>query len=609
MTALRQQDFFPDHGGQLAATVSVLSQSYIWFYPRLVPLAGGHKGALLLASLLHWTRRIHASDPQRDGWVWKSANEWLTETGLTRHEQDAAKAELGQRNLLMVAKRGMPSRTYYRLDIESLAITLNEMLRLPEARRIAWTWENSASMLQLLGRPTAFYSRLAGLLSNATDALHLSYLIQSQRTHFTSAITSDWISPRAALVEERIGLSYKQQLASRKRLSSSRLIDQRMSNSMTPKPELRIHFTRIAELLNKAKIGPISSIHQDRPRGSIDATSQGVGPSHTLPSGCAASQGDGSSITKPFVDAEFQGGGPSTTPPKVETAPQTQPSEQEFPFSANRNLPNRQTGNAQTGKQEFPFSADMIAEKGSLYIYKKHTELQPQNVSLFGNQGTPAPSGGGGEIDFTGLEQQWRAQGLQLLNDSGLQQELQQAVADEWIGRFTDQRQSPLGYPLRYLQALIGNAQTGTFVPELGVAVSTARASRQRAQRMLARSAVGTVEMPKPANRDEAQAEGVSSAVVQAERAKLKVLAQQFKVGIQRQGGGSSTTPPQVDAAVQGDGSSITPPQVDAAVQGVGSTHTPPQTRSLIGRLKSGSPDSTVCDSVLPPPSVSRQNQ
>ena len=274
MTAA-QADFFPDRGAirSAVATVSALSQQYLYFYPRLVPLTGGHKGALVLSNMLHWTRHLAVKDPEREGWVWKTQAEWARDTGLSRHELDSAIAQLKAKRILQVIKRGMPATTFYQLQLQALGEALGDHLQI-DPGTFTWTWDNSAAMAQLLGRPTAFYSRLAQVLGSATDALHLSHLIQSQKTHLTSALTSDWITPRTALITERLGLSYKQQLARKKRLADSGLIDSRISGSMTPRPEVRIHFQRISQMLelNQAKTAPASgafgSLTQHKSGGS-----------------------------------------------------------------------------------------------------------------------------------------------------------------------------------------------------------------------------------------------------------------------------------------------------------------------------------------------------
>ncbi len=619
MSAQRQADFFPDRAQIRSAvsTVSALSQQYLWFYPRLIPMAGGHKGALVLSNMLHWTRLLSVKAPEREGWIWKTQAEWAQDTGLSRHELDAAIGELRKQRLLQVIKRGMPARTFYQLQIQALGDTLARELNIPPGR-FEWTWANSAAMVQLLGRPTAFYTRLAEVLDSATDALHLSYLIQSQRTHMTSALTSDWITPRTAQISDRLGLSYKQQLASKKRLVAAGLIDSRMSGSMTPKPEVRIRFARIADALEskQAKIAPEQE--GDGPSITLDPTgdARGVGSTNTPQQAPKMGLIDGRSITsKAQNTAAAQGGGTTTTLPTTSQTgkqgedkpsypqdgavqppvgpsniPFFQPSEQEFTFSANRDFPFQQTGISQTGSQEFPFPADKIAEKGSLYIKKKHTELQPQETSLSGRQEENESGGGRGVlIDSIGQLQPYAALVIERLANSGLDADRQQDVADEWAARLCDKSQAALRYPLKYLDSLIVSASQGEFSIELGLAVREARAARRRREAMVSaftKPADSSVA-PNGAMPDEAVG---NSEVKRQHLAKLAELTKSYRAKGVNQGGGSSTTPAQNIAAVQGDGRSITPAQNTAAVQGDGRSITPAHSTAskpnLLARLK-----------------------
>jgi hypothetical protein len=548
-------------------------------------MAGGHKGALVLSNMLHWTRLLSVKAPEREGWVWKAQAEWAEDTGLSRHELDAAVGELRKQRLLQVIKRGMPARTFYQLQLQALGDTLARELNIAPGR-FEWTWANSAAMVQLLGRPTAFYMRLAEVLDSATDALHLSYLIQSQRTHMTSALTSDWITPRTAQITDRLGLSYKQQLASKKRLVAAGLIDSRMSGSMTPKPEVRIRFARIADALEnkKAKIAPKeegdgSSITPD-PTGD----GRGVGSNDTPAQHVASVRGGGTSTTSPTTSQTGKQGGDKPSYPQdgavqppvgPSNTPFFQPSEQEFTFSANRDFPFQQTGISQTGRQEFPFPADKIAEKGSLYIKKKHTELQPQETSLSGKQ-APTESGGGRGvlIDSIGQLQPYAASAIKRLANSGLDADRQQDVADEWAARLCDKGQTALSYPLKYLDSLIVRASQGEFSIELGLGVREARAARHRRDTMLSAFTKPADSSVAPTGAMPDEAVG-NSEVKRQHLAKLAELTKSYRAKGVSQGGGSSTTPVHHPAAVQGGGSSTTPVHHPAAVQGGGSSTTP----------------------------------
>jgi len=134
LTKTAQPDMFPD-SGELNRAIGVLTQKYIWYYPNLSRLAGGHKAALMLGTLVHWTRYLNAEHPERNGWIWKSQAEWNTETGLSRHEQDSARKTLKARGLIEEQKRGMPARMYFRVDMDSLGQAMAGLLSLTSKDR------------------------------------------------------------------------------------------------------------------------------------------------------------------------------------------------------------------------------------------------------------------------------------------------------------------------------------------------------------------------------------------------------------------------------------------------------------------------------------------
>jgi hypothetical protein len=74
----------------------------------------------MLSVALAWTRNWLHRHPEREGWFWKTRDEWLRETGLSRREQESARKALVMRGLLREARRGMPARMHYRLDLDCL---------------------------------------------------------------------------------------------------------------------------------------------------------------------------------------------------------------------------------------------------------------------------------------------------------------------------------------------------------------------------------------------------------------------------------------------------------------------------------------------------------
>jgi len=88
----------------------------IAFQRGFVSLGCGITGALMLSQAVYWSKRT--SDP--DGWFYKTAKEWEEETGLTRCEQETARARLNNIGVLQEKKQGVPCKLYYRVDFKAL---------------------------------------------------------------------------------------------------------------------------------------------------------------------------------------------------------------------------------------------------------------------------------------------------------------------------------------------------------------------------------------------------------------------------------------------------------------------------------------------------------
>lgn len=88
----------------------------IAFQRGFVSLGCGITGALMLSQAVYWSKRT--SDP--DGWFYKTAKEWEEETGLTRCEQETARARLNNIGALQEKKQGVPCKLYYRVDFKVL---------------------------------------------------------------------------------------------------------------------------------------------------------------------------------------------------------------------------------------------------------------------------------------------------------------------------------------------------------------------------------------------------------------------------------------------------------------------------------------------------------
>lgn len=90
------------------------------FQRAFVQLGTGITGALMLSQAVYWSNRI--SDDT--GWFYKTQSEWEDETGLTRREQEGARARLMGIGVLIEERRGVPAQLYFRVDFDALEAIL-----------------------------------------------------------------------------------------------------------------------------------------------------------------------------------------------------------------------------------------------------------------------------------------------------------------------------------------------------------------------------------------------------------------------------------------------------------------------------------------------------
>lgn len=85
------------------------------FYPSLAKV-WGIKESLFICQLLYWTPRSY----DEDGWVYKTAEEWEEEIGLTYKEQIRARESLRDAGVLEEKQNRTEHRIYFRLNMEAL---------------------------------------------------------------------------------------------------------------------------------------------------------------------------------------------------------------------------------------------------------------------------------------------------------------------------------------------------------------------------------------------------------------------------------------------------------------------------------------------------------
>jgi hypothetical protein len=95
------------------------------YHRQFVDLGAGVTGALMLSQAVYWSSRTSDTD----GWFYKTQAEWEAETGLTRREQETARAKLKALGLVEELKKGVPCKTYFRVNLEKVIDCLDVQKR------------------------------------------------------------------------------------------------------------------------------------------------------------------------------------------------------------------------------------------------------------------------------------------------------------------------------------------------------------------------------------------------------------------------------------------------------------------------------------------------
>ncbi|MFX5004080.1 DNA-binding protein [Acinetobacter baumannii] len=143
--------------------IEAMNEQPIAFNKHYVFLGCGINGALMLSQLVYWTSRTKDSE----GWIFKTHHEWTQETGLTRREQDTARATLKSLKFISEKKMGVPCRVYYRVERENLYQALIEY-----SESIDINSMHNSAILNAQNSHTE--------CTNASDCMHNSAILNAQ---------------------------------------------------------------------------------------------------------------------------------------------------------------------------------------------------------------------------------------------------------------------------------------------------------------------------------------------------------------------------------------------------------------------------------------------
>lgn len=101
---------------KLVALIEAMNDRPIAFNRHYVSIGCGINGALMLSQMVYWSKRTK----DRNGYFYKTQDEWLEETGLTRYEQEGARKRLKELNFVSEHKHGVPCKVHFKVNHEAL---------------------------------------------------------------------------------------------------------------------------------------------------------------------------------------------------------------------------------------------------------------------------------------------------------------------------------------------------------------------------------------------------------------------------------------------------------------------------------------------------------
>ena len=191
----------------------------ITIYKGLVDRLGCVKSALLLSQLIYWTRK--GVNVERDeGWFFKTVEEMMFETGLSRKEQLTAKRKLKSLDLLEFKMAGVPALPFYRLNLRGLTQFVIQTFEI-NAKCASLSLEDIRSVHgvfeQFLAHRLPYHTILANIAGGVNAGLMLSFLFQNLFKGYSQKVQG-FVTKSIDQWQSQTGLTYKEQRKARDRL-------------------------------------------------------------------------------------------------------------------------------------------------------------------------------------------------------------------------------------------------------------------------------------------------------------------------------------------------------------------------------------------------------
>jgi hypothetical protein len=246
----------------IAECWKLIEQSYIRLYPKLAVRYGLHE-ALFLSQALYWTRVLR-KQTERNGWFFKSIDDWEHETGLTRTEQATVRKALRAANILEEKRCGMPARVWYRVNLDVLGKNLY-------SRYEKWDWRNPFTLASIIGSSLMFCRPAVDLTGSVKAAALMAHMLHNEKQLVFSENYTEFRRPSFGLRRVELGMSRHEMLAARRKLKSAGFISDRV-RGIPPVLYVRLNVDTIIAALAKKRIASPAQFRDDTKQESRQQT-------------------------------------------------------------------------------------------------------------------------------------------------------------------------------------------------------------------------------------------------------------------------------------------------------------------------------------------------
>jgi hypothetical protein len=118
---------------RLTHTVKALLSRPVAFHVALARVCNSAIAGLMLSQAIYWSEVLERTNPSRNGWFYKTREEWADEIHLSRWEQEAARTILRKLGFWQEELRGVPAQIYFRVDMQRLALAISQLVVVPPA--------------------------------------------------------------------------------------------------------------------------------------------------------------------------------------------------------------------------------------------------------------------------------------------------------------------------------------------------------------------------------------------------------------------------------------------------------------------------------------------